>query len=132
MPLLLELIDIIIDKLHNNKHTLSACCLTSKQWVPSCQFHLFSKITVTPHRISSVLHFLESHSPGITSLMQNLVVDDFLEWGLDEDPEEGTRLCFPADKLRHILLLLRSMEHLHIHNCYHIINSNMFSVLTNV
>ena len=91
MPLLLELIDIIIDKLHNDKHTLSACCLTSKQWVPSCQFHLFSKITVTPHRISSVLHFLESHSPSIALLVRNLVVDDFSEWGLDEDPEEGTK-----------------------------------------
>jgi hypothetical protein len=59
-------------------------------------------------------------------------VDDFSEWGLDEDPEEGTRLCFPGDKLRRIFLLLRSVEHLHIHNCYHVINSNMFSVLTNV
>ena len=132
MPLSPELIDIIIDNLHNDKRSLSACCLISKQWVPSCRFHLFSKITVTPHRISSMLHFLESHSPSIASLVRNLVVDDFSEWGLDEDPEEGTRLCFPADKLRHIFLLLRSVEHLHIHNCYHVIKSDMFSVLANV
>jgi hypothetical protein len=132
MPLSPELIDIIIDNLHNDKRSLSACCLTSKQWVSSCRFHLFSKITVTPHRISSVLHFLESHSPSITLLVRNLVVDDFSEWGLDADPEEGTRLSFPADKLRRIFLLLCSVEHLHIRNCYHVINSNMFSVLTNV
>jgi hypothetical protein len=132
MPLSPELIDIIIDNLHNDKRSLSACCLTSKQWVPSCRFHLFSKITVTPHRISSVLHFLESHSHSIASLVRNLVVDDFSEWGLNEDPEDGTRLCFPADKLRRVFLLLRSVEHLHIHNCYHVIKSNMFSVLTNV
>lgn len=86
---------------------------------------------MTPHRILSVLHFLES-SPCIASLVRNFIVDNFSEWGSDEDPEEGTRLYFPADKLRRIFLLLRSVEHLHIHNCYHVINSNMFSVLTNV
>lgn len=56
MSLSPELIDIIIDNLHNDKRSL-----TSKQWVTSCRFHLFSKMTVTPHRIPSLLHFLESH-----------------------------------------------------------------------
>ena len=59
-----ELIDIIIDNLHNVKHSLRipACYLTSKQWVASFRFHLFSNMAVTPRRIHSLLHFLESHS----------------------------------------------------------------------
>ena len=130
MSLSPELVDIIIDNLHNDKHTLSACCLTSKQWVASCRFHLFSKMTVTPNRIASLLHFLESHSPSITSLIRNLVVEDFSEWAFDDDGE--TRSSFPSDGLRRIFLLLRSVRHLHIYNCYHVIDPNVFSILTNV
>jgi hypothetical protein len=63
--------------------------------------------------------------------VQNLVVEDS-GWGLDDDPDGGTSISYPANKLRRIFLLLRSMEHLHIHNCYYVINSNMFLVLTNV
>ena len=132
MPLSPELIDIIIDNLHNDKGSLSACCLTSKQWVTSCRFHLFSKMTVTPHRIPSLLHFLESHSTSIASLVRNLVVDDFSERALDANPDDGTRLSFSTDQLKRIFRLLRSVEYLHIHNCNYIIDSNVFSVLTNV
>jgi hypothetical protein len=161
MSLSPELIDIIIDNLHNDKRSLSACCLTSKQWVTSCRFHLFSKMTVTSHRIPSLLHFLESHSTSIASLVRNLVVDDFsaralAPLGTGVDPDEGTRSDtlsgvhggstvvysslgrlgtrrpFSIDKLKRIFRLLRSVEYLHIHKCHHVIDSNMFSVLTNV
>jgi hypothetical protein len=132
MPLSPELIDIIIDNLHNDKRSLSACCLTSKQWVTSCRFHLFSKMTVTPHRISSLSHFLESHSTSIASLVRNLLVDDFSEWTFDADPDDGTRLSFWTDQLKRIFRLLRSVEYLHVHNCNYVIDSNVFSVLTNV
>jgi len=132
MSLSPELVDIIIDNLHNDKHTLSACCLTSKQWVASCRFHLFSKMTVTPHRLPPLWYFLDSHSPNIALLVRNLVVDDFSEWALGGGLEEGSRLSYLTDKLRRIFLLLRSVRHLHICNCYHVIDPNVFSILTNV
>lgn len=53
------------------------------------------------------------------------------EWEL-YDSDGGTRLSFSTDKLRRICLRLHSMEHLHIHNCYHVINPTMLSVLVNV
>jgi len=81
-------------------------------------------MTVTPHRIMPLLHFLESHFTSIASLVRNLVVDDFFM--------QGTTFSCSTDKLKHIFRLLRSVEYLHIHNCYHAIDSNMFSVLTNV
>jgi hypothetical protein len=124
-----ELIDIIIDNLHNDRHSLSAFCLTSKQWVASCQFHLFSKMTVTPLRIPSLLYFLESYSPSIASFVRNLVVDDFSDGGLYVNPDG--RLSSSTNGLKRIFSLLRSVEHLQIQNCYHS-NPNVLSVLTNV
>jgi len=41
-------------------------------------------------------------------------------------------IFFPKEKLRCSFLLLRAVEHLHIHNCNHIIAPEVFSTLTNV
>ena len=86
---------------------------------------------MTPHRIDSLLHFLESHPASNASLVRNLVVDNVSEWGLDHNPEDRTRSSFSTAKLRRIFLLLSSVGHLHIHS-YHVFNPNMLPVLTNV
>ncbi|KAF9789282.1 hypothetical protein BJ322DRAFT_530158 [Thelephora terrestris] len=39
-----EIIDYIIDLLHNQSRTLSQCCLVSKSWVPRTRKHLFGTI----------------------------------------------------------------------------------------
>ncbi|OCH84580.1 hypothetical protein OBBRIDRAFT_696745, partial [Obba rivulosa] len=36
-----ELIDMIVEYLHDDCHALIACSLTSKAWVPSSRKHLF-------------------------------------------------------------------------------------------
>ena len=40
--LLPEILDHIIDLLHNNPETLKKCCLISKSWVPRARKHLFA------------------------------------------------------------------------------------------
>src|ERR1700729_2042647 len=77
MSLSPEINDTIIDFLHNDKPSLCACCLTCKQWVSSSRFHLFSKITVTPVRIGSLLLSLESASTDIASMVRKLVIEEF-------------------------------------------------------
>ncbi|KAJ7162978.1 hypothetical protein C8R46DRAFT_999382 [Mycena filopes] len=41
-----ELIDRIIDELHDDWHSLAACGLVCWEWVPASRFHLFSEITL--------------------------------------------------------------------------------------
>ena len=39
-----EILDLIIDQLHNEPTTLRACCLVSKSWIPRTRKHLFADV----------------------------------------------------------------------------------------
>ena len=39
-----EILDVVIDQLHDYRITLKACCLVSKSWVPRAQRHLFAHV----------------------------------------------------------------------------------------
>ena len=43
-----EILDQIVDHLHDEPATLGACCLVSKSWVPRTRLHLFAHATFTP------------------------------------------------------------------------------------
>jgi hypothetical protein len=43
-----EILDLIIDRLHDKPATLKACCLVSKAWVQRAQKHLFIRIEFNP------------------------------------------------------------------------------------
>ena len=43
-----ELVDTVIDFLHNDKQALRQCSLVSKAWIPSSTLHLFATITWPP------------------------------------------------------------------------------------
>ena len=43
-PLPPELLDHIIDHLHDDPTTLKACCVVAKSWVPRTQSHLFARV----------------------------------------------------------------------------------------
>ena len=42
-----EILDIVIDHLHDEPTALRACCLVSKSWVPRSRTHLFGHVTFT-------------------------------------------------------------------------------------
>ena len=39
-----EILDLIVDHLHNEPTTLGACCLVSKLWIPRTRKHLFHRV----------------------------------------------------------------------------------------
>ena len=43
-PLPPEILDLIVDHLHDEQTTLKACCLVSKSWIPRTRKHLFAYI----------------------------------------------------------------------------------------
>ncbi|PBK79926.1 hypothetical protein ARMGADRAFT_99606 [Armillaria gallica] len=88
MPIPQELIDVIIDYNHGDKQTLRACALTSRAFVASSQFHLFSRIKLilsdSPTREAipwnllghtfQKFHGMISVSPHIASLVTTLEI----------------------------------------------------------
>jgi len=66
-----ELTDIVIDFLFDDKDTLDACALVSREWVPSAQYHIFSRIHIrnttkenqhNPNWVQDFIEFLKLHS----------------------------------------------------------------------
>ena len=63
MPVLAnELIDTVIDFLHEDRPSLCAFALVSKSCLPSARYHLFSDIDVNSQNFPSFLSLIESTS----------------------------------------------------------------------
>ena len=50
-----EIVDLIIDLLHDEPATLKACCIVSKSWIPRTRKHLFARVEFDPtsHTLAS-------------------------------------------------------------------------------
>ena len=76
MPILAnELIDTVIDFLHEDRSSLRACALVSKSCLPSARYHLFSVIAINASNFPSFLRLIESAS-HIGPLVRGLQVFD--------------------------------------------------------
>lgn len=62
-PIPQEMVDSIIDFLHDDIISLVACSLAARPFLPETRHHLFSKITLTTENISSFVMLLENSSP---------------------------------------------------------------------
>ncbi|TCD66774.1 hypothetical protein EIP91_000965 [Steccherinum ochraceum] len=73
----LELVDIILDYLHDDKPTLAACSLVSRDWRPSTRYHLFQALHIGGDAIvggyDNFLRFLDA-SPSIRPYIRSLHV----------------------------------------------------------
>lgn len=68
-----ELVDIIIDHLHNDKRSLAACSLVCKEWRSSARYHLFANITLKPTEAKDP-DFLTS-APKVVPFIRHLHLD---------------------------------------------------------
>jgi len=88
-----ELVDYIIDHLHDDRLTLNNCSLVSRAWLPTSRLHLFAKVSLTvspantlpPTELCRRLHLLLSTSP---SLIPNIRELDICE-GSPGQPQTG-------------------------------------------
>jgi len=71
----LELVDFIIDYLHDDKPALATCSLVSREWRPSTRYHLFQSIRISGDAIfggyDTFLRFLDE-TPSIRSYIRSL------------------------------------------------------------
>ena len=62
-----ELLDHIVDFLHDNQTALRNCCLVSKSWIPRARKYLFAAIEF--HREETLKSWRETF-PAITSKLE--------------------------------------------------------------
>ncbi|KAF8487967.1 hypothetical protein JB92DRAFT_3148386 [Gautieria morchelliformis] len=70
-----ELIDRVIDHLHDDLPSLRACCIACRAWVASARFHIFHDIVLSTEltNVLRVLVLLEN-SPHIFALVRSLTI----------------------------------------------------------
>ncbi|GLB45006.1 hypothetical protein LshimejAT787_1900840 [Lyophyllum shimeji] len=78
-----ELVDHIIDHLHDDPVTLNSCALVCHAWLPTSRLHIFSKVSLkvtpaaghlTPSELCKRLHRLFTASPSIICYVRELEV----------------------------------------------------------
>jgi len=102
-----EILDIVVDHLHDQPTALRACCLVSKSWVPRSRIHLFALVEFTdtsaerwvytfPDPLNSPAHYTRT----LTICSNWLLTDP----GLDV----ARRICiFPFHNVAHLTLVCR-------------------------
>lgn len=71
-----ELVDIIIDYLHDDRRSLASCALVAHQWVPSSRHHLFASVTLPSTRWLRFLELLDSSFTTISPHVRALTLTD--------------------------------------------------------
>jgi hypothetical protein len=69
-----ELIDAIIEQLHDDRAALATCALVCRSWVPASRHHLFSDVTIWPATLSNTFTLLSSPSCTIPSAVEHLTL----------------------------------------------------------
>ncbi|CAL1711933.1 unnamed protein product [Somion occarium] len=74
-----EIVDLILDHLHDDKASLKACSLVCKAWLTSCRFHLFYELhvpyctTIADVGFEPFADFLYDH-PSVRGFIRKLVL----------------------------------------------------------
>lgn len=110
-----ELIDTIVDFLHNDTPTLIACSLVASNWLPSTRFHLFGTVCVRgvheKNGLNVFLKFFRKASPVLSFAIRHLSIASFqARHGSASSPRVSAQVI--AFFLRH----LPSLKSLKLHN----------------
>ena len=105
MPVLAnELVDAIIDFLHEERSSLYACALVSKSCLSSARYHLFSDIVVDSKNFPSFLSLIESTS-HIAPLVRGLAIIDMGYYQRSQRDFLAQNMSRVAPSLRNVIRL---------------------------
>ena len=88
-----ELIDQVIDYLHDDKQTLRSCSLLCRLFVPSARFHLFRTVVIKKDR-DHAMSVLASMAPDLVLYIRNLTLEN------DGDTFKGLHKLMEGEKPR--------------------------------
>ncbi|KAF5378516.1 hypothetical protein D9615_007155 [Tricholomella constricta] len=78
-----ELIDCIIDHLHDDRAALSACCFVCKAWMASSRYHLFKDIVLGHEHCDDILALPPPSMFAVAARRLMLTNKDFLPPGIE-------------------------------------------------
>lgn len=117
-----ELIDLVIDHLHDDKSSLASCSLVAKSWLPCSHFHLFSSLRVAEggkqashdrlvDDFSAFIRFLQyDASPRVRSTIRHLILMN------DIQPKSSWRYpLLTAERMNYIVSQLPFLYSLELH-----------------
>jgi len=84
-----ELLDIIIDHLHDDEEALFACSLVSRDWVPPSHYHLFSSLRFTATTEGVDLDTEFSNTDPAVARIESFLSDGEPLWPLVRELEVG-------------------------------------------
>lgn len=137
-----EVIDYIVDFLHDDYKTLANCSLTCRSWLPRARYHKFSSMRVTHDTRDKYLKLLHT-CPDVWPYIQRLRLDAFgsrtpwTEWGIVALTNHLPNLHSLTLKGFSILttLPLESVAHLRelmFHSCYFTSLDTLLSTLVSI
>jgi len=83
-----ELVDMIIDQLHNDRDALSVCALVCRSWLPTARVHLFGSIALAKRTDFANLIGLLDGSPVLTGSVHTITIYGDLPFSLGADTYE--------------------------------------------
>lgn len=104
-----EITDHIIDHLHDDKQTLSSCCLVNHTWYPAARYHLFSSVCVSITKPTSLLKFHDTlHSnPELRPYIRSLEVK-----GGEQQYISSSQFVFQLSEIHDIVEILPNLQDL--------------------
>lgn len=109
-----ELVDIIIDHLHDDHDTLRACALTCRSWAPTSQLHLFVSVKLDSAAKSARLLLVTSQAPVIASYVRDLDLVESRSSRLHADEPSDRRKLWLDDPLVGLEALRSVLQHVRI------------------
>lgn len=128
-----EILDVVIDHLHDDTASLAACGLACRSLLPASRYHLFSDINFTPWNLASFLELITRSSIiDLPSIIRSVAIHDLLP--SDINYHTGRRnMSRVLDVMRHLRSVtslsisgLNMMKH---ENTFH---SHVLAMLSNL
>jgi hypothetical protein len=77
----LEIVDIVLDYLHQDLETVSACSLVCKSWFPSARYHLFADTNLDDENAYSFVRLLHTEYSTVPRFITRIAAKDTCETG---------------------------------------------------
>jgi len=74
-----EVVEVIIDHLYNDKRTLAACSLVAREWLPTSRYHLLQAIKVDISNYRDLLQILNSSHSRFSLSVRELRIVSLVE-----------------------------------------------------
>lgn len=97
-----ELIDQIIDYLHNDPKSLNACALAARDWLPSTRYHRFRSIRFHSAKKIDSFHQFSLNSPDVLPYYQEAVICDTSGYVPASILEAAANACLTLPNLERI------------------------------